>query len=61
MTSEQIIGLALIVAGLGDLVAIPLMRQRLPPPQARTLSILLVGFAAAMIGLGIAILVKGSA
>jgi hypothetical protein len=58
MSANQLIGLVLILAGLGDLLAIAFLRRRLPPPQARTISIVLAGFALAMIGIGIAILVQ---
>lgn len=58
MNSNQIVGIALVVAGCADLIAIPLLRARMAGPRARTLTMALVSSAAAMIGLGVVFLVR---
>jgi len=58
MSTNQIVGILLVVAGCTDLVAIPLLRSRIPGERARTLTLALVTSAAAMIGLGILFLVR---
>jgi hypothetical protein len=59
VNTNQIVGVALLVAGLGDFLAIAVLRRRMPPDRARTFTTALVASATGMIGLGIALLLKG--
>ena len=58
MTSSQIIGIAFVIAGVGDLATIFWLRSRMPPERVRIITMVLVSSAAAMMGLGLVFLMR---
>lgn len=58
METNQIAGIALVVAGCSDLIAIPWLRGRVTPERARILSMALGSSAALMIALGVFFLLR---
>jgi hypothetical protein len=56
--TNQIVGIALVVAGCSDLIAIPWLRSRLAPERARVISAALGGSALFLIGLGVYFLMR---
>lgn len=59
MTTNQIVGCALLVAGISDDVMLSLLRGRMPPGKSRVVTVALVASAAGLVGFGLTLLLRG--